>query len=80
MKDFPAQESLIVRLRITKLVLKNNKISYKDYENVPQIWDKFEMKTTKDYHDLYLFYGQLVCLKNLEKEAQKFTGYAQVII
>ena len=34
------------------LTVKN--ISDKEYEHVLEVWNKFEMKTTKDYHDLYL--------------------------
>ena len=30
------------------------KISGKEYKHVPKIWNKFEMKEMKDYHDLYL--------------------------
>ena len=30
------------------------KISNKEYEHVLEVWNKFEMKTMKDYHDLYL--------------------------
>ena len=30
------------------------KISDKEYEHVLNVWKKFEMKTMKDYHDLYL--------------------------
>ena len=30
------------------------KISNKEYERVLKVWDKFEKKTMKDYHELYL--------------------------
>ena len=30
------------------------KISYREYEHVLNVWKKFEMKMTKDYHNLYL--------------------------
>ena len=30
------------------------KISDKEYEHVLNVWHKFEMKTMKDYHNLYL--------------------------
>ena len=30
------------------------RISDKEYEHVLNVWNKFEMKTMKDYHDLYL--------------------------
>ena len=34
--------------------LTNRKMSNKEYEHVPNVWKKFETKTMKDYHDLYL--------------------------
>ena len=34
--------------------LTGKKISNKGYEHALKVWNKFEMKTTKDYHDLYL--------------------------
>ena len=34
--------------------LTGKKISNKEYDNVLKVWNKFEMKTVKDYHDLYL--------------------------
>ena len=30
------------------------KISNKEYDNFLKVWNKFEMKTMKNYHDLYL--------------------------
>ena len=37
-------------------LLTDRKISYKEYEHVLKVWKKTEMKTIKDYHDLYLKY------------------------
>ena len=34
--------------------LTRTKISDKKYEHVLKVWKKFETKTMKDYHDLYL--------------------------
>ena len=34
--------------------LTGKRISNKEYDNVLKVWNKFEMKTVKDYHDLYL--------------------------
>ena len=34
--------------------LAGKKISDKEYDHIIKIWDKLEMKTTKDYHNLYL--------------------------
>ena len=35
-------------------LLTDRKISDKEYEHVFNVWNKFEMKTMKNYHDLYL--------------------------
>ena len=35
-------------------MLTDRKISDKEYEDVLITWEKTEMKTMKDYHDLYL--------------------------
>ena len=34
--------------------LKGKNISDKGYKHVLKVWNKFDMKTMKDYHDLYL--------------------------
>ena len=34
--------------------LTDKKISDKKYKHVLKVWNRFEMKTVKDYHDLYL--------------------------
>ena len=34
--------------------LTNRKINNEEYEHVLHVWNNFEMKTMKDYHDLYL--------------------------
>ena len=34
--------------------LTGKEISDKEYEHVVQVWNRFEMETMKDYHDLYL--------------------------
>ena len=35
-------------------LLTDKKITDKEYEHVLNVWNKFEMKTMKDYHILYL--------------------------
>ena len=47
-------------------LLTGKKISDKEYEHVLKVWNKFEMKTTKDYQDLYLKCDIQMFLKNLE--------------
>ena len=34
--------------------LMDKKISDKDYDHVVKVWDRFAMKSMKDYHDLFL--------------------------
>ena len=40
--------------------LTGKKISDKEYEHVLNVWDKFEMKKMKDYHDLFLKWDVLL--------------------
>ena len=47
--------------------LTGKKISAKEYEHVLKVWNKFEMKTTKDYHDLYLECDVLLLADVFEK-------------
>ena len=41
-------------------LLTGKKISNKRYDHVLKIWNKFEMKTIKDCHDLYRKYEVLL--------------------
>ena len=48
------------------------KINDKEYEHVFIVWNKFDTKTVKDYHDLYLKFVVLLLadvFRNLEIEA-----------
>ena len=45
----------------------NRKISDKEYEHVLKIWNKFEMKTMKDCHNLYLKCDVLLLADIFEK-------------
>ena len=47
--------------------LTNRKISDKKYEHVLNVWNKFEMKTMKNYHDLLLKYDVLLLANVFEK-------------
>ena len=47
------------------LIVKN--ISVKEYEHLLDVWNKFEMKTMKYYHDLYLTYHVLLLADVFEK-------------
>ena len=46
-KTCPTKQSFIGRLQVKKF-------SDKDYEHIIKVRNKFETKTMKDYHDLYL--------------------------
>ena len=46
-KNYQAKKSSIVRSQVKK-------IRDKEYHHVINVWNKFEMKTLKEYHDLYL--------------------------
>ena len=47
--------------------LTNRKITDEEYEHVLNVWKKFEMKTMKDYHDLYLKCDVLLLADVFEK-------------
>ena len=63
--------------------LTDKKVSDKEYEHVFNVWKKFEMKTTKDYLDLYLKCDVLLLTDVFEKFRNnnlKIMGYVYVII
>ena len=48
-------------------LLAGKKISDKEYDHVHKVWNKFEMKMMKDYHDLYLKCNVLLSADVFEK-------------
>ena len=63
--------------------LAGKKISNREYDHVLRVWNKFEMKTMKDYHDLYLKCDVLLLADVFEKfrnNSIKIMVYVQVII
>ena len=63
--------------------LTGKKISDKEYDHVLNVWNKFEMKTMKDYHDLYLKCDVLLLAQVFEKfrnNGLKIMDNVQVII
>ena len=61
--------------------LTNRKITDKEY--VAIVWNKFEMKTMKSYHNLYLKCDVLLLVHMFEKfrnNTLKIMDYVQVII
>ena len=51
--------------------LTGKKNSGKEYEHVLNVWNKFEIKIIKDYHDLYLKCDVLLLADILEKFRDK---------
>ena len=47
--------------------LTGKKISNKEYDHVLKVWNKLEMKTMKDYHDLYIKYDVSLLADVFEK-------------
>ena len=47
--------------------LTGKEISDNEYKHVPKVWNKFEMKTMKDYHDLRLKFDVLLLSDVFEK-------------
>ena len=66
-KNCQVKKSFIVRQQIKK-------ISDEEYDHVLKVWNKFEMKTVKDYHDL------LQLAEVFEIIASRIMDYVQVII
>ena len=63
--------------------LTDKQIGDKEYKHVLNVWNRFEMKTMKDYHDLYLKCDILLLedvFRNLEIIASRITDYVWVII
>ena len=52
-KSYPTKEQFFN-------TLSNKECTLEDYLRGKTIWDKFNCKTLKDYHDLYLKYGVLL--------------------
>ena len=56
-------------------MLTGTKISDKEYGHVLKVWDRFEMKTIKVYHDLYLKCDVLLLTGVFEKFRIKLKNY-----
>ena len=50
--------------------LTDRKITDKEYEHVTSVWKKFDMKTMKDHHDLYLKYDVLLLLADVFEKSR----------
>ena len=63
--------------------LASKTISDKEYEHVLKIWNRSEMKTIRDYDDLYLKWDILLInnvFEKLRNDDLKIMDYFQVII
>ena len=67
MSDFGKFKKLLPDKEKFYSSLTDRKISDKEYEHVLNVWKNFEMKTMKDYHDLYLKCDILLLADVLEK-------------
>ena len=54
MSDFEKFKGELPRKKMFYSSLTSKKISDKEYEHVLKVWNKFKMKTMKDYHNLHL--------------------------
>ena len=54
MNDFEKFKETLPSKEMFYISLAGKKTSDKGYEHVLMVWDTFEMKAMKDYHELYL--------------------------
>ena len=67
MNDFEKfKEKLPINEKFYSLLF-DRKVNDKEYEHVLNVWKKFEIKTIKDYHDLYLKCDVLLLTDVFEK-------------
>ena len=67
MTDFKKFKKQLPRKEKFYSSLTGKKISNKKYDHVLKVWNKFEMKTNKDYHDVYLKCDVLLLADVFEK-------------
>ena len=60
--------------------LKGQKMSDKEYEHVFKVWNIFQMKTMKDYHNLYLKCDVLLADVFEKFRNRSLINYVRVII
>ena len=74
MSDFKKfKEELISKEKFNSSFI-GKKISGKEYDHVLKVWNKFEMKAMKIYHDLHLkynFFCWQICLKKFRNSSLK---------
>ena len=67
MTDFEKVKEKLPNKEKFQSLLTGEKISDKKYDHVLNVWNKFEMKTMKDYHGLYLKCDVLLLAEVFEK-------------
>ena len=67
MSDFKKFKEVLPSKEKFNSSLTGKTISDKEYDHVLKVWNKFEMKTMKDYHDLYLKCDVLLLADVFEK-------------
>ena len=75
-EELPSEEKFYSSLTVIK-------VTDKEYKHILYVWNKFEMKTMKDYHDLYLNCDTLKLADVFEKirnNSLKIINYVEVII
>ena len=75
-EELPSKEKFYSSLTVIK-------VTDKGYKHILYVWNKFEIKTMKDYHDLYLNCDTLKLADVFEKirnNSLKIINYVEVII
>ena len=67
MSDFEKSKEKLPSKEKFYSALRDKKISDKEYDHVLKVWNKFEMKTMKDYNNLYLRCDVLLLANVFEK-------------
>ena len=67
MNDFEKLKEELPKREKSYSCLNDKKTSDKEYDHVLKVWNKFEMKTMKDYHDLHLKCDVLLLADLFEK-------------
>ena len=71
MSDFEKFKDKLPSKQNFYILSTSKKISDKNYEHVLEVWNIFQMKTMKDYHDLYLKCDVLLLADVFEKFRNK---------
>ena len=67
MSNFEKVSWTVTKQRKFYSSLTSKKINHKEYKHIFKVWNKFEMKSIKDFHDLYLKCDVFLLADVLEK-------------